>query len=327
MHSPNGDITQCSSSCLLCAKTRSTAEPYHPTEQDSAYICGCFLSKLTLTLPRRFLQHTFSAGRILLFASQLPYSLPVGESLYRTQPCDEGPYTMLHQIQTEGVSCSFYNEQYFEHQDPTHHPGEASPGWDTSDQLGQRTTIMCLQDINRRRHLDFMWSSCKLSVFTGHSFSGCIRNAGPDIHSVLIKKRSAHKAMETRSAVFCVVFTYLHWEALKVLRIYDTWFATKTWKLDVSLLIYFSTKVLSVQNTESRRGCLSSLFHSLSMGVATSAAVNFMQGIVTGFKGATLDFSITKGLCVCVQLLCSSSSTRESRITSHPMILGVCGKA
>lgn len=59
--------------------------------------------------------------------------------------------------------------------------------------------------------------------------------------------------------------------------------------------MYFRTEVLSPKH---RLGICNSFLHNLSMRAATNAAVSSSLGIVTGFKGATLAFPITKALCI-----------------------------
>lgn len=103
--------------------------------------------------------------------------------------------------------------------------------------------------------------------------------------------------LKARSAELCVVFTYLHWEALEALTISDTHFATKTQNQEVSLFIYFNTAVLSVQNTEFRRSSLSSLLPSSHMNCCYHFRIP-CSGIMTGFKGATRDFPIMKELSI-----------------------------
>lgn len=79
----------------------------------------------------------------------------------------------------------------------------------------------------------------------------------------------------------------------------ETLFATKVWNLEVSFLMHFSTEMLSVQNIDSFNDMCNSFFQKVSKWLAMVAAVSSMRGTETDFKGDTLDFPMTKLLCMC----------------------------
>ena len=94
-------------------------------------------------------------------------------------------------------------------------------------------------------------------------------------------------------------------------------FAAKAWYLLVSFSMYRNTHVLSVQKDDWSTSKLNSCRVIRSSLVATMAADSFILGIVTGLRGASLDFPITKEqitkelghvlITVCIILKCLSS--------------------
>ena len=72
-----------------------------------------------------------------------------------------------------------------------------------------------------------------------------------------------------------------------------TLLATKVWNLFSSLLMYWRTMVLSVQNCEGSRSTSNSLRSSSSCLVARVAAHSSSLGIVRGFIGARRDLAIS----------------------------------
>ncbi len=97
--------------------------------------------------------------------------------------------------------------------------------------------------------------------------------------------------------LFFSVLTYIYCCSFVDSLIMAILLATKVLKLSFSMSIYLKTFVLSVQNTKSSNSISSSSFNILSVFTATTAAVNFMRGIVVCFSGATWDFPIMKSQC------------------------------
>ncbi|XP_055016331.1 uncharacterized protein cfap92 [Boleophthalmus pectinirostris] len=101
--------------------------------------------------------------------------------------------------------------------------------------------------------------SATASGFVGHLLSDPERKSGPQSQTPALRKDSTLTPLEAKSAGLSTVFTYLHWDM------------SENWRISDTL----------------------TLFHSLSILLATTAAVNSIQGMVTGLSGATHALPIT----------------------------------
>ena len=81
----------------------------------------------------------------------------------------------------------------------------------------------------------------------GHSSSNFQKKSGPLIQLLTLESASNHNLLEASSAVLDSVFTYRHPDGSQPSRITAIRLATKVWYLVVSLSMYLSTGMLSVQ--------------------------------------------------------------------------------
>lgn len=149
---------------------------------------------------------------------------------------------------------------------------------------------------------DHLWTSfqggarCLASI-------GLVRKSGPCNHVWLWIKFFTVSPLDAKSAGLSEVFTYRHWSGLEHLRIVSTRLATNVRNLVVLLRMYFSTVVLSDQNTDDWSGSCSSDWMNLSMRAAIVAAVSSIRGTVMGLSGATLAFPNTNAQWTSSRLL------------------------
>ena len=99
---------------------------------------------------------------------------------------------------------------------------------------------------------------------------------------------------DASSAGFCLVSTYRHWLLWVLSCISCTLLETNTWNRLLSLLMYPSTTLLSVQKKSSSIWYSSSRWICWLIRTEQTAAVSSSLGMVTGLRGATRDFPITK---------------------------------
>lgn len=98
------------------------------------------------------------------------------------------------------------------------------------------------------QHMISTVMSCNIvNVLLGHWFGAQSRKLGPESQLSLFKNTSTVCPLETWSAGFRLVLTYLHCEVWECSRIVVILLATEVLNLVPSLFKYFSTAVLSVQ--------------------------------------------------------------------------------
>ena len=128
----------------------------------------------------------------------------------------------------------------------------------------------------------------------GQVFLGCFGKEGSCDQQSFLSSTSTVIPLDASSAGFGDVSTYHHWVALDWSNIAETWLATKIWNLLSLFSMYWRMQVLSVQKVEPSTSKSSSRLIIWSNLVAKTAADNSILGIVIAFRGANIDFAMTK---------------------------------